>query len=311
MLRDIEAGVRSGLAPKRRVSSGLTLDEISTRWLEAGRNRWAPQTLDTRLRFVEKYIVPTLGGLIADAITTEQLTAWMDSLTLMPSTQRMLIGIVRMIYNWSLARSLVTANPVRDLKPPRVPRTIPHYLTPEQYASVLQITTGDIRDGTIISVRTGVRAGELLALQWSDVQDTAIIVSRSLEKVTGRIGPPKGHRARRIPLHPEAKDVLDRRRPMRAAGRVLALTYHGWRHAITRALRAVGVEKGGPHLLRHTCASWWVQGGGSLQALQRLLGHATLDMTLVYAHLAPDSVEQEAARLWGHMGTSRTHDSAG
>jgi len=307
-LRDIEAGVRSGLAPVRKYSSGLTLDEVSVRWLEAGRNKWAPQTIDTRLRFVVKYISPALGRRAVDEVTTEDLAVWMDALPLQPSTQRMLRGMVRMIYRWAIARGLATADPARDLKPPRVPRTIPHYLTPEQYEALLEVTTGDIRDGAILSVRTGVRAGELLALRWSDVQGTAIVVSRSLDKLTGRPGPTKGRKARRIPLHPEAQGVLSTR--TRGRGRVLPLTYHGWRLALTRALRRVGVDQGGPHLLRHTCASWWVQNGGSLMALQRLLGHATLDMTLIYAHLAPDSVEQEAARAWGLLGTGSVRNSA-
>jgi len=66
----------------------------------------------------------------------------------------------------------------------------------------------------------------------------------------------------------------------------------------------MGIASGGPHLLRHTFASWWVQASGSLMTLQRILGHASLRMTLIYAHLAPDSVESEAARVWGRPGTN-------
>ena len=50
------------------------------------------------------------------------------------------------------------------------------------------------------------------------------------------------------------------------------------------------------HDCRHHFASWFVMRGGSLQALQKLLGHATLAMTMRYAHLAPDYIRSEVAK---------------
>src|SRR5712664_4382426 len=50
------------------------------------------------------------------------------------------------------------------------------------------------------------------------------------------------------------------------------------------------------HDLRHSFASWFVMRGGSLQALQSILGHADIKMTLRYAHLAPDHLRSEMAR---------------
>ena len=81
---------------------------------------------------------------------------------------------------------------------------------------------------------------------------------------------------------------------------------------LARCLKAQGVKDiffimGGPmldaelclltfHDLRHHFASWFVMRGGRLEALQQILGHATLAMTMRYAHLAPDFVRQEMAR---------------
>jgi integrase len=50
------------------------------------------------------------------------------------------------------------------------------------------------------------------------------------------------------------------------------------------------------HDLRHSFASWFVMRGGSLQALQTILGHADIKMTLRYAHLAPDHLRSEMSR---------------
>jgi integrase len=51
------------------------------------------------------------------------------------------------------------------------------------------------------------------------------------------------------------------------------------------------------HDLRHTFASHWVMGGGPLFKLQEILGHKSVQMTLRYAHLAPDAFTEDHGRL--------------
>lgn len=51
------------------------------------------------------------------------------------------------------------------------------------------------------------------------------------------------------------------------------------------------------HLLRHTFASHFVMAGGNILALQRILGHSDVKMTMIYAHLAPDFLGQEMERV--------------
>jgi site-specific recombinase XerD len=51
------------------------------------------------------------------------------------------------------------------------------------------------------------------------------------------------------------------------------------------------------HSLRHTFASHFMMSGGSILTLQKLLGHSSLDVTLIYAHLAPDFMASEVSKL--------------
>ena len=64
------------------------------------------------------------------------------------------------------------------------------------------------------------------------------------------------------------------------------------------------------HGCRHHFASWFVMRGGSLPALQRLLGHATLAMTMRYAHLAPEHLRTEIARTERPRSAETTSVSA-
>ncbi|YCH83779.1 tyrosine-type recombinase/integrase [Ectopseudomonas composti] len=63
------------------------------------------------------------------------------------------------------------------------------------------------------------------------------------------------------------------------------------------AMTTIRLPKGQvTHALRHTFASHFIQNGGNILTLQKILGHSSLDMTMRYAHLAPDHL-QDAVRL--------------
>src|SRR5690606_7024115 len=67
--------------------------------------------------------------------------------------------------------------------------------------------------------------------------------------------------------------------------------------AFASALKGSGIRDFRWHDLRHTFASWWVQGGGDLYRLSRVLGHSTLQMSARYGHLRTDDLHDELRTL--------------
>ena len=53
------------------------------------------------------------------------------------------------------------------------------------------------------------------------------------------------------------------------------------------------------HSLRHTYASWLVMAGVDLYRVKELMGHASIQTTMRYAHLAPDALKNEVERVFG------------
>jgi site-specific recombinase XerD len=68
------------------------------------------------------------------------------------------------------------------------------------------------------------------------------------------------------------------------------------KHPLWRACRKAGLRQIGWHVLRHTYASHLAMRGAPLKAIQELLGHATIEMTMRYAHLGPGA-RRDSARL--------------
>lgn len=136
-------------------------------------------------------------------------------------------------------------------------------------------------------VDTGARIGEALALKWSDVTP---------DKATFWIT--KSGRSRTIPMTERASDAVYAQKTV--GGPFADIAYPRFLYDWNVAKKETGLDRDKqivPHILRHTCASRLVQAGIDLRRVQAFLGHQTIQMTLRYAHLATDDLDQCVAAL--------------
>jgi integrase len=161
------------------------------------------------------------------------------------------------------------------------------------------------------AIYTGMRAGELAALEWSlvDFDRRIIAVHGSFD------GPTKSDRVRYVPILDPLLPILRAWR-LRHPGRLVftnrdgamlresARVYQEVLHRVLSAAKFPTGERAGKvrpyirfHDLRHTFASHWAMRGGDMFKLQRILGHQSVQMTMRYAHLAPDAFKDDYARL--------------
>lgn len=176
----------------------------------------------------------------------------------------------------------------------REPEGKTRWLTREEVASLItaarETDQPALPDWILVAVHTGLRAGELAAMQWQHVHEGLLTVPAETAK---------SGRSRTLPLTIEAMAAIQRQ-PKRS---MFVWTHPGGqplkdvRGSLERACQIAGIERITPHVLRHTCASWQVQAGVPLYTVQRWLGHSTLRMTERYAHLAPEHLREGAAAL--------------
>ncbi len=152
----------------------------------------------------------------------------------------------------------------------------------------------------LIASQTGLRFCELIALQWDDLDFNTRRVSVRRAEVRGHIGTPKNNRIRHIPMTHRVHETLQRIVPdsplvFHRQGR--SIRYTQALDQLKEACRHAGIRPISWHVLRHTFASELARLGVPLQNTKELLGHATITMTLRYAHLGPDTLKQSIAVL--------------
>ncbi|MCX4239752.1 tyrosine-type recombinase/integrase [Paraliomyxa miuraensis] len=172
---------------------------------------------------------------------------------------------------------------------------------------------------------TGLRLGELRALRWDDVDLVAarLHVRQAADDVNV-LHPPKSGQSRVVDLPRKAVELLGAHQ-QHARGELVFSREDGsmlqrWEcesktkaakhdHALAKACRAAGLRRIGWHALRHTYASHLVMSGAGLLEVKELLGHASLEMTMRYAHLSPGARRRAVELLDG--ADSRQHSGNG
>lgn len=308
------------VAGKKRAS--ITVAVLAEKFFAFQGGRIGPLTLEMQRSHIDLHVLPVIGKRRVDQIDKEALdtlvTKWLETAAITTVNSRMvtLMRMLKVAAEWNL---IAAAPKWKKLK---VPEVTPRFLTESEAESLLKAASKTWYPMILVGLRTGLRIGELRGLQWGDVDLGERPSIRVRRTDPGRpdveSNAPKGKRDRTVPLSPDAHACLLEMRPADAKARdyVWPASFYkgkverdrcrsesGCKHGLRAAVEASGIvetadDRIGWHTLRHTFASWLVIRGVSIRVIQELLGHATVQMTEVYAHLAPDATHHdEVARL--------------
>ncbi|EAO9416760.1 tyrosine-type recombinase/integrase [Salmonella enterica] len=166
-------------------------------------------------------------------------------------------------------------NPMHGLPP--LPEKNPGmtFMTTEEIGALLDVLTGDYRLVALLSLSTGGRWSEVGTLTAAQVMQRRVVF---LETKNGK--------KRVVPISAELEQEITEN----ASASLFKVDYENF----CRKLRRVkpDLPRGqATHVLRHTFASHFMMNGGNIIALQQILGHATIQQTMAYAHLAPDYLQ--------------------
>lgn len=245
------------------------------------RQHRAPRTVLREMQLLE-FLRPHLAGLPVEMIRRgkiEEIRAAGYARQWKPRTVNYALGVVRAVLRACAEWEWLTHAPA--VRPERMPRGRCRWLRKDEARALLGHCRGNLRAMMVVALATGLRQGTLCALEWRWVDWEARVLHVPGAAMKARL-------PLTVPLNGEALAALASRLGQHPRW---VWSYRGERVAepsrtdFARALRAAGITDFTWHDLRHTWASWHVQGGTPLAELQRLGGWETLEMVMRYAHL--------------------------
>ena len=318
--RDAEAWLSAEIAARnrgeRRAAGTEAFAAYADQWLTYKRGRieyatWREYEAHVRLR-----LVPAFGRLKLRQVTRTRIEDYVSALDQGGRFSRKTINNslipLRQILQRAVRDGVLATNPaaMADREDPlKLPYEQPDMvvLQRDAIATYLEACAAWYRPLAILLIATGMRIGEAIALDWSDVDLEAgtIRVSRS-RKLGGGIGGTKGDRARLVVM--DSTTVTMMRGHRREAGSVTGPVFcllSGSRldpsNVRTRGHAAALERSGLPplrlHDLRHTMATLAVSAGASLNYVRDQLGHASVRTTERYAHVDYQSHREIAERI--------------
>ena len=312
----------------------LTVAQWIDTWQETYLANVKPRTRVAYASDIRLHIVPALGAVRLDALTTHGIQGFYNSLAkgekgkkkLSAKTIRTIHGILHHALNQAVANGLIRSNPAAACTLPRIEKKELKPLDEQGISQFLKAIQGN-RYETIFCVTlfTGLREGEVLGLTWDCVDFERGILNinkqMQLHQEKGmqayQLVSPKNGKGRTVAAAPFVIGCLKQYKAQQSQWRLVAgkawdspdnlvftdeLGHHLTKASVYREFKRVAASIGRPdlrfHDLRHSYAVAAIRSGDDIKTVQGNLGHATAAFTLdVYGHVTDQMKLDSAARM--------------
>lgn len=291
----------------------------------ADERRSSARTVETYIRDLRSfrdYLRHEELPLDAREVDVPMLRAYLGSLfgQQQPSTLKRKLSAIRAFYRFLMRRRMIEVNPASGLRSPKIPKTLPRFMTVGQALGVMDGAQTEPRRTELLARRdralletlyaTGIRVSELVSIDMGDCDFAAAEV-----RVLG-----KGDKERVVPLGGAALEALAAYLPVRGATLLAAraadpdalwISGSGSRlsaRQVQNIVRRYGIVAARndlhPHAMRHSCATHLLDAGADLRSIQELLGHQSLSTTQRYTHVSVDRLMEvyDRAHPLAHKG---------
>ena len=299
--------------------------ELADLWLDSYQLTVKPQTFVATKQMLYNHLIPVFGSLRLAKLSVSYIQSFINDLSTQIVHYAVVHSINRRVLQYGVSLQLLPFNPARDIILPKQPK--------RENTAIKFIASNDLKalllhmeklafkkysyylDFVLYSVllATGCRFGEVVALEWSDIdlENGTVSISKNYNRFLKLIGTPKSKAGvRTISIDKKTVNMLrlykNRQRQLylqsgaRASSVVFATPTREYQNlatrqeALDRRCAEISIPRFTFHAFRHTHASLLLNAGISYKELQYRLGHATLAMTMdIYSHLSADK-EKEA-----------------
>ncbi|MFC1833237.1 tyrosine-type recombinase/integrase [Thermodesulfobacteriota bacterium] len=279
--------------PKR-----IPFKDFAAEYLEYSRANKALSSYERDETVVRAHLVPVWGDYQMSRITSKMIEDYklkrLESVA--PATLNREMNTIKSLFSKAVEWEYLRDSPAKPVKWLKTSRGSMRFLSREEADGFLEASKASQNHHfypvVTVALYTGMRRGEILRLQWQDVD-----FKRGKINVVSRDGGhTKNYESRSIPMNGSLRGAL-KKHPRHLHSPYVFCNAKGEPFkdvdtSFANALKKSGVPHFRFHDLRHTFASWLVMGGVDIRTVQELLGHKDLRMTMRYAHLAPDHMRK-------------------
>ena len=301
-------------------NSSVKYDEILAMWLQSSRRNIKESTYARYCQIIDGHIRPALGQYSLSKISTQQIESFIqDQLTsgrvdskggLSPKTVTDILTVLKASFAYAQNNGLLVTCNLQGISIKNREREM-RVLTVQEQEALVRVLLSNIdlcKFGVMLSLYTGIRLGELCALQWENLclSTSRLKVLRTLQRIQDRnngaaaktkvvITDPKSQCSiREIPL---PQFIVELARQFETVPKAYVLTGDKSRYIEPRTLqnkfkryiKSACVEDANFHSTRHTFATRCVEAGFDIKTLSEILGHANVNITLNrYVHSSFD-----------------------
>ena len=235
-----------------------------------------------------------------DKYTIRNYLVYLDKKKYSNKTIARKLATLKSFYKFLTYQSIISNNPLLNIQVPKVSRSLPHLLTQEQVAKLMNLPDishiKGLRDKAILELfySTGIRISELVNIKISDIDFN----QRSLH-VHG-----KGEKDRIVIIGESALDAINNYFiKIKQKKNMNIFLFYGSRknhisiktvyNIVKKYIRLISDDdKLSPHSLRHSFATHLLENGADLMAVKDMLGHSSLSSTQIYTHIQKEKIKK-------------------
>jgi integrase len=285
------------------------------------RRRYKPSVVRDYKRDLGQRIDPLLGPHYLREVQLPDVQLVADTLSgraLSPSSVRNTVMALRALYAWARPRGLAFQQPCDGVRLPGAEQQRMRVASPDQAALLVAALTNHDRTAFALACYAGLRAGELLALDWDhvDLELRVLRVERAWDHGSKQFIAPKSKAANRVvPITERLWAVLSTHRQTLGGAGLLLPALRGdpsrpmGHSALVKRLKKrwekAELEPLKLHEGRHTFASLLIAAGANAKAITTYMGHSSIQVTYDrYGHLMPGSEAEVAGLLDTYLARS-------
>lgn len=304
-------------------STKTTFSELVSMWLPTYRKTVKESTYAVQSKNINAHLLSAFGDMRVDKITPMHCQKMANDLADKLVAYRVLMDKLKNILDYAVSLDVIRSNPVEKViypKPREIEKDLDNVYSKEELIAFFKAIENEKQHVKLmfhLLAYTGIRKGELLALEWSDVdfENKTLSINKTLARVSKgtAIQKPKTKNGQRIiSLDDTTVQLLRQYKTANKIlylnnsiifsnkGRYLSLYYLS--PILNRILKNSHLKKITPHGFRHTHCSLLIEAGVGVKEIQMRLGHKDIETTLnIYTHLTRNQHNQAIGKFVDFM----------